>query len=116
MRITFVEIIHCYILFRLRLWAMPLHFFLSQFVRMDFTEAYSDRCSAVGLAAREGNIKLLKKLIKKGYSIDVPDNRGWMAIHEAAFQNKNECLKLLIQAGKEKCISSSDIYMLSVSE
>ncbi|XP_070803763.1 ankyrin repeat and SOCS box protein 3 [Pituophis catenifer annectens] len=65
---------------------------------MDFTEAYSDRCSAVGLAARKGNIKLLKKLIKKGYSIDVPDNRGWMAIHEAAFQNTNECLKLLIQA------------------
>uniref|UniRef100_A0A2D4Q4P1 SOCS box domain-containing protein n=2 Tax=Micrurus surinamensis TaxID=129470 RepID=A0A2D4Q4P1_MICSU len=65
---------------------------------MDFTEAYSDRCSAVGLAAREGNIKLLKKLIRKGYSIDVSDNRGWMAIHEAAFQNTKKCLKFLIQA------------------
>ncbi|XP_054842458.1 ankyrin repeat and SOCS box protein 3 [Eublepharis macularius] len=65
---------------------------------MDFTEAYSDRCSAVGLAAREGNVKCLKKLIKQGYSVDVPDNRGWMAIHEAAFYNKSDCLKLLLGA------------------
>ncbi|KAM6464648.1 ankyrin repeat and SOCS box protein 3 isoform 1-T1 [Liasis olivaceus] len=78
---------------------MALHFLLLlHFVRMDFLEAYPDRCSAVALAAREGSIKHLKKLIKQGYSIDVPDNRGWMAIHEAAFQNTNECLKLLIQA------------------
>ncbi|XP_044284541.1 ankyrin repeat and SOCS box protein 3 [Varanus komodoensis] len=65
---------------------------------MDFTEAYADRCSAVGLAAREGNAKHLKKLMKRRYSIDVPDNRGWMAIHEAAFHNASECLKLLIRA------------------
>ncbi|XP_062979899.1 ankyrin repeat and SOCS box protein 3 [Elgaria multicarinata webbii] len=74
---------------------------------MDFTEAYSDRCSAVGLAAREGNAKLLKKLIKRGYSVDVPDNRGWMPIHEAAFHNASECLKLLIHA------APSDNYIRS---
>ncbi|XP_033000968.1 ankyrin repeat and SOCS box protein 3 isoform X3 [Lacerta agilis] len=76
-------------------------------VQMDFTEAYSDRCSAVGLAAREGNAKQLKKLIKQGYSVDVPDNRGWMAIHEAAFHNAAECLKLLIRA------APSDSYIRS---
>ncbi|NXY88601.1 ASB3 protein, partial [Alcedo cyanopectus] len=65
---------------------------------MDFTEAYSDRCSAVGLAAREGNVKMLKKLIKQRYSIDVPDNRGWVPIHEAAAHNSSECLRLLINA------------------
>ncbi|NXI44648.1 ASB3 protein, partial [Galbula dea] len=65
---------------------------------MDFTEAYSDRCSAVGLAAREGNVKMLRKLIKQGYSIDVPDNRGWVPIHEAAAHNSSECLRLLIRA------------------
>ncbi|NXH69454.1 ASB3 protein, partial [Hydrobates tethys] len=65
---------------------------------MDFTEAYSDRCSAVGLAAREGNVKMLRKLIKQGYSIDVPDNRGWVPIHEAAAHNSNECLRLLVRA------------------
>ncbi|KAJ6667086.1 hypothetical protein lerEdw1_019090 [Lerista edwardsae] len=67
-------------------------------VRMDFTEAYSDRCSAVGLAAREGDATCLKKLIKQGYSVDVRDNRGWMAIHEAAFHNRSECLKVLLRA------------------
>ncbi|KFQ83404.1 Ankyrin repeat and SOCS box protein 3 [Phoenicopterus ruber ruber] len=65
---------------------------------MDFTEAYSDRCSAVGLAAREGNVKMLRKLIKQGYSVDVPDNRGWMPIHEAAAHNSSECLRLLVRA------------------
>ncbi|XP_060129102.1 ankyrin repeat and SOCS box protein 3 isoform X3 [Zootoca vivipara] len=74
---------------------------------MDFTEAYSDRCSVVGLAAREGNAKQLKKLIKQGYSVDVPDNRGWMAIHEAAFHNASACLKLLIHA------APSDSYIRS---
>ncbi|KAM9239915.1 Ankyrin repeat and SOCS box protein 3 [Leptosomus discolor] len=65
---------------------------------MDFTEAYSDRCSAVGLAAREGNVKMLRKLVKQGYSIDVPDNRGWVPIHEAAARNSSECLRLLVRA------------------
>ncbi|NXD73768.1 ASB3 protein, partial [Eolophus roseicapillus] len=65
---------------------------------MDFTEAYSDRCSAVGLAAREGNAKVLRKLIKQGYSIDVPDNRGWVPIHEAAARDSSECLRLLVRA------------------
>ncbi|XP_061845342.1 ankyrin repeat and SOCS box protein 3 isoform X1 [Colius striatus] len=65
---------------------------------MDFTEAYSDRCSAVGFAAREGNVKMLRKLIKQGYSIDVADNRGWVPIHEAAAHNSSECLRLLIRA------------------
>nr|XP_009667348.1 PREDICTED: ankyrin repeat and SOCS box protein 3 isoform X1 [Struthio camelus australis]XP_009667349.1 PREDICTED: ankyrin repeat and SOCS box protein 3 isoform X1 [Struthio camelus australis]XP_009667350.1 PREDICTED: ankyrin repeat and SOCS box protein 3 isoform X1 [Struthio camelus australis]XP_009667351.1 PREDICTED: ankyrin repeat and SOCS box protein 3 isoform X1 [Struthio camelus australis]XP_009667352.1 PREDICTED: ankyrin repeat and SOCS box protein 3 isoform X1 [Struthio camelus austra len=74
---------------------------------MDFTEAYSDRCSAVGLAAREGNVKMLRKLIKRGYSIDVPDNRGWMPIHEAAVHNSSECLRLLI------CAAPSDNYIKS---
>uniref|UniRef100_A0A8C9L1L2 Ankyrin repeat and SOCS box containing 3 n=1 Tax=Pavo cristatus TaxID=9049 RepID=A0A8C9L1L2_PAVCR len=65
---------------------------------MDFTEAYSDRCSAVGLAAREGNAKVLQKLIGRGYSLDVLDNRGWMPIHEAAAHNSSKCLRLLINA------------------
>ncbi|XP_076990328.1 ankyrin repeat and SOCS box protein 3 [Tamandua tetradactyla] len=65
---------------------------------MDFTESYSDTCSAVGLAAREGNVKVLRKLLKKGHSIDVPDNRGWMPVHEAAYHNSVECLRMLIHA------------------
>ncbi|XP_031531484.1 ankyrin repeat and SOCS box protein 3 isoform X2 [Vicugna pacos] len=65
---------------------------------MDFTEAYSDMCSTVGLAAREGNVKVLRKLLKKGRSVDVADNRGWMPIHEAAYHNSVECLQMIIHA------------------
>ncbi|XP_013373012.1 PREDICTED: ankyrin repeat and SOCS box protein 3 isoform X3 [Chinchilla lanigera] len=68
---------------------------------MDFTEAYSDTCSTVGLAAREGNVKILRKLLRKGRSIDVADNRGWMPIHEAAYHNSVECLRILIHAAVE---------------
>ncbi|XP_060165187.1 ankyrin repeat and SOCS box protein 3 isoform X4 [Globicephala melas] len=69
--------------------------------RMDFTEAYSDTCSTVGLAAREGNVKVLRKLLKNGRSVDVADNRGWMPIHEAAYHNSIECLRMLIRAAVE---------------
>ncbi|XP_077628482.1 ankyrin repeat and SOCS box protein 3 isoform X2 [Crocuta crocuta] len=65
---------------------------------MDFTEAYSYTCSTVGLAAREGNVKVLRKLLRKGHSVDVADNRGWMPIHEAAYHNSVECLRMLINA------------------
>uniref|UniRef100_A0A2K6F7D6 Ankyrin repeat and SOCS box containing 3 n=1 Tax=Propithecus coquereli TaxID=379532 RepID=A0A2K6F7D6_PROCO len=65
---------------------------------MDFTEAYSDTCSAVGRAARQGNVKVLRKLLRKGRSVDVADNRGWMPIHEAAYHNSIECLRMLIHA------------------
>ncbi|XP_036190480.1 ankyrin repeat and SOCS box protein 3 isoform X7 [Myotis myotis] len=65
---------------------------------MDFSEAYSDTCSTVGLAAREGNVQVLRKLLKKGRSVDVADNRGWMPIHEAAYHNSIECLRMLINA------------------
>nr|XP_020024173.1 ankyrin repeat and SOCS box protein 3 [Castor canadensis] len=65
---------------------------------MDFTEAYSDTCSTVGLAAREGNVKILRKLLKKGRCVDVADNRGWMPVHEAAYHNSVECLRMLIHA------------------
>ncbi|NXY47197.1 ASB3 protein, partial [Ceuthmochares aereus] len=74
---------------------------------MDFTEAYSDRCSVVGHAVREGNVKMLRKLIKQGYSIDVQDNRGWMPIHEAAAHNSSECLRVLVHT------ASSDDYINS---
>ncbi|XP_069787505.1 ankyrin repeat and SOCS box protein 3 isoform X2 [Narcine bancroftii] len=69
---------------------------LVQLWKMDFTEAYSDTCSAAGLAARKGNVELLKALIKKGHSLDIADNRGWCPIHEAATHKTLKCLRLLV--------------------
>lgn len=77
---------------------------------MDFTEAYTDRCSAVGLAARERNIEMLRELINRGYSVDISDNRGWLPIHEAAAHNSSECLKLLIDTGEENLMGNSVVF------
>ncbi|XP_041073393.1 ankyrin repeat and SOCS box protein 3 isoform X3 [Carcharodon carcharias] len=66
--------------------------------KMDFTEAYSNTCSAAGFAARKGNVELLKALIQKGHSLDIADNRGWCPIHEAATHKSLRCLRLLIHA------------------
>ncbi|RXM34414.1 Ankyrin repeat and SOCS box protein 3 [Acipenser ruthenus] len=77
---------------------------------MDFTEAYSDTCSAVGVAAREGDVKLLRKLIKKGRSVNVYDNRGWIPIHEAAFHNSYKCLSVLIETAESSPVLSSKTF------
>ncbi|XP_038666178.1 ankyrin repeat and SOCS box protein 3 isoform X4 [Scyliorhinus canicula] len=69
-----------------------------QLWKMDFSEAYSNTCSAVGFAARKGNVELLKTLIQKGHSLDIADNRGWCPIHEAATHKSVRCLRLLIHA------------------
>lgn len=50
---------------------------------MNFTEAWNDTCSAIGLAARSGNLTELRQLINEGKPVDVQDNRGWRPLHEA---------------------------------
>ncbi|XP_063774725.1 ankyrin repeat and SOCS box protein 3 [Pseudophryne corroboree] len=77
---------------------------------MDFSEAYTDRCSSVGHASRTGDIKSLRKLIKKGCSVDVADNRGWMPIHEAAFSNSAQCLQLLITSARSRSYVKSKTF------
>uniref|UniRef100_H3AH15 Ankyrin repeat and SOCS box containing 3 n=1 Tax=Latimeria chalumnae TaxID=7897 RepID=H3AH15_LATCH len=79
--------------------------------KMDFTEAYSDSCSTVGHTVREGHVKLLKKLIKQGRSIDVADNRGWMPIHEAACHDSVGCLQFLIQAAPSSDYIKSKTFL-----
>lgn len=63
---------------------------------MDFTIGHLDRCSNVGLAARIGDIDLLERLVSNSALLDVPDNRGWLPIHEAAFGNHYQFLQRLL--------------------
>lgn len=67
---------------------------------MDFTECYQDTCSAVGLAARAGDARRVQRLLKRGYSADVKDNRGWNALHEAAASGSTDCVRLLTTPSK----------------
>ena len=65
---------------------------------MDFTELYEDSCSTVGLAARIGDVNVLKKLLLKGQDYCIKDNRGWFPIHEAAFRGHTDCVRELLNA------------------
>uniref|UniRef100_A0AAY4EZQ2 SOCS box domain-containing protein n=1 Tax=Denticeps clupeoides TaxID=299321 RepID=A0AAY4EZQ2_9TELE len=65
---------------------------------MDFAECYQDTCSALALAARQGDARQVQRLLKLGYSGDVKDNRGWNALHEAAASASSECARLLLNA------------------
>lgn len=65
---------------------------------MEFTEAWDDTCSSVGMAARLGKFKDLCRLIQNGYPVDVADNRGWRPLHEAAaLQTDTKCLEELLK-------------------
>ncbi|WAR23599.1 ASB3-like protein [Mya arenaria] len=52
---------------------------------MNFEEAYPDTIGSVALAARAGR------------PADVKDNRGWIAVHEAAYFGHDKCLNQLLQ-------------------
>ena len=65
---------------------------------MDFSEVYPDSCSSVALAVRRGDMDALHDLLqRKKRSCEMPDNRGWRPIHEAAYWDKIDCLKFMIQ-------------------
>lgn len=66
---------------------------------MNFSESYPDSSSSVALAARSGNLDELKRLVELGRNVQAQDNRGWRALHEAAFWNHADCLQFLVQLG-----------------
>lgn len=69
---------------------------------MDFTECYGDTVSSVAAAARSGCRKRLRRLMKRGFSLDCRDNRGWNALHEAAAAGSEECVRDIVSAKSSK--------------
>lgn len=69
---------------------------------MDFTECYGDTVSSVAAAARSGCRKRVRRLIKRGFSVDCRDNRGWNALHEAAATGSKECVQEILSAASGK--------------
>jgi hypothetical protein len=66
---------------------------------MQFNELYPFSSSSLGNAAREGNEKAVKILLRSGQRVDIGDNRGWTPLHEAAAANNTACLHLLLKKG-----------------
>lgn len=73
---------------------------------MNFTECYEDTVSSVAAAARTGCWKQVRRLIKRGFSADCRDNRGWNALHEAAVAGSEECVKEILSSvsGENSCL------------
>ncbi|GAA6226536.1 ankyrin repeat and SOCS box protein 3-like isoform X1 [Lates japonicus] len=65
---------------------------------MDFTECYGDTVSSVAAAARSGCRTRVRRLIKRGCSVDCRDNRGWNALHEAAAAGSTDCVQEILSA------------------
>lgn len=65
---------------------------------MDFSACYEDSVSSVAAAARLGDKRRLRYLIRLGRTVDLADNRGWRAIHEAAAAGSVGCLKEILSA------------------
>lgn len=85
---------------------------------MDFTECYGDTISSVAAAARSGCRKRVRRLIKRGFSVDCRDNRGWNALHEAAATRSKGCVQEILSAaaGKKGYYTTYDnSYHISVA-
>ncbi|XP_053719121.1 ankyrin repeat and SOCS box protein 3-like isoform X1 [Synchiropus splendidus] len=65
---------------------------------MDFTECYQDTVSSVAAAARSGNRAHLQQLIRRGFSVETRDNRGWSPLHEAAAAGSIICVRDILSA------------------
>lgn len=79
---------------------------------MDFTECYGDTVSSVAAAARSGCRTRVRRLIKRGCSVDCRDNRGWNALHEAAAAGSTDCVQEILSAASgKKCSNIQPINM-----
>jgi ankyrin repeat protein len=56
--------------------------------------------SALSQRVRDNDFEGVQKLLEEGHNPDVPDNRGWTSLHEAATKESlNKTLKALLEAG-----------------
>ncbi|XP_049614633.1 ankyrin repeat and SOCS box protein 3 [Syngnathus scovelli] len=67
---------------------------------MDFSACYVDTMSSVAVAARLGDRRRLRRLLREGRSVSCTDNRGWMPLHEAAHAGMMGCLKDILSAAR----------------
>nr|XP_021553385.1 LOW QUALITY PROTEIN: putative ankyrin repeat domain-containing protein 31 [Neomonachus schauinslandi] len=55
--------------------------------------------SQLHLAARRGNLTLVKALIESGADVNLKDNAGWTPLHEASSEGSNDIIVELLKAG-----------------
>lgn len=61
-----------------------------------FKAEYPDTVSNLSRAARTGDLEAIKRLLTKGHLPQIPDNRGWTAVHSCIASKQIEGLKLIL--------------------
>ncbi|KAF5913639.1 hypothetical protein HPG69_017260 [Diceros bicornis minor] len=57
--------------------------------------------SRLHLAARRGNLSLVKALIESGANVNLKDNAGWTPLHEASSEGSDDIIVELLKAGAD---------------
>lgn len=52
-------------------------------------------------AARQGHVEMTTLLLESGAKKDQPNDLGWTALHEAAYQNRRACVEVLLVYGAD---------------
>lgn len=63
--------------------------------------------TALGYAARSGYTNILELLIQNKCDINMTNNLGWTALHEACFYHRYECVKLLLKNNADATIRTN---------
>ena len=58
------------------------------------------------VAAKKGNLELVKLLINAGASVNLSDNDGWTPLIAAAHKGHKEVCKALLENGASKALTS----------
>nr|XP_028604477.1 putative ankyrin repeat domain-containing protein 31 isoform X4 [Podarcis muralis] len=74
--------------------------------RINKTNAKGETC--LHLAAKKGDLSLVKSLIASGACVNQKDNAGWTAIHEASNKGFTEIIEELLKAGADVNSKSLD--------
>lgn len=51
---------------------------------------------------KNGDLKALKEIVKRNpMSLLIPNEKGWISLHEAAYYGQKECLKIILRGESE---------------
>lgn len=82
-----------------------MYFYVQLVISLSFTESpndsffkaeYPDTVSNLSRAARLGDLEAIKRLLVKGHLPQMPDNRGWTAVHSCIAAKQVEGLKMIL--------------------